>query len=454
MNRKKALKFAKLAIFIGLIVVLVILVDFHSSARLFPDGKWTSGTITEAGKDQITFQRNLRESMLLGESPQKGRWKEKAGDQVWTINRVDGTVKSDSPDKTTLHGRFEEKEEGRLLFHPGQESPLFLINPHLHEGESKWMLWEERGGKGEWELKVGVLHRLSHMDLRLFALAALFYFLCASFAGIRWHWLLRANSLEVSLWEAWRLNWIGVFFNNVVPGLTGGDLVKAFYIARLTGKKTVPILTVIVDRILGLAALALLAMIVVLCNFTRFKMLALAILFILVGIAFITVCFLSRRVRKTLKLSRIMRKLPGSRMLMQIDEALTFYRTKKGALLFWLVASMVNHILSTGFVAVLGYAMGLDVPLLTYFVLVPVINIASAVPLAPAGWGVGEGLYGFFFQKWGEITFSEGVGLSAISRVLMTAWSLLGGVLLLFMKGRVSTSVIEQEMSADKENPE
>ena len=78
-------------------------------------------------------------------------------------------------------------------------------------------------------------------------------------AAARWWWLLRVNGLDVSLGETIRLTWIGVFFNNVMPGQTGGDAVKAVYIVRRCPDGRIPaLMSVIVDRILGLGSLALL----------------------------------------------------------------------------------------------------------------------------------------------------------------------------------------------------
>ena len=397
----------------------------------------------------------------------KARWKRLLGIlkllvftalMAWVISRVQfqdsaGPVGEKEP--PLLWGSLQVGEEGRGLFRDREGKVDLHLRQEVLPGPngSKEILWEDEGTGKEWRVRLDFLHRVTHMDIPLLLLAALAYFLCASFAAVRWHWLLRANGLPVSLWEAWRLNWVGVFFNNVVPGLTGGDVVKAYYIAKHTGKKTVPILTVVVDRILGLTALALLALVVVLANFGRFRELALGILGLLAAIVLLSIPFLSRRVRRGLKLSAFLRKLPGSGFLMKLDEALTFYRNKKKALFLWILASMGNHILSTGFVAVLGYAMGYTISWVDYFVLVPVINIASAVPLAPAGWGVGETLYDLAFMRFSSLGPGEGAGLSAVSRVLVTAWSLMGGILLLTMKDRVSTKVIEEEMEEEDVAP-
>ena len=78
-------------------------------------------------------------------------------------------------------------------------------------------------------------------------LAILIYFVAISITAIRWGILLKAANLPQHLGRAYRLTFIGVFFNNVVPGQTGGDLVRAFYIARENeGHRTDSVLSVIV----------------------------------------------------------------------------------------------------------------------------------------------------------------------------------------------------------------
>ncbi|HUR28369.1 MAG TPA: lysylphosphatidylglycerol synthase domain-containing protein, partial [Planctomycetota bacterium] len=54
----------------------------------------------------------------------------------------------------------------------------------------------------------------------------------------RWWRLLAAGGLAVTWSEALRLSGLGIFFNLVVPGTTGGDLVKAVLAARAHPKQT------------------------------------------------------------------------------------------------------------------------------------------------------------------------------------------------------------------------
>src|SRR5262249_13869397 len=68
----------------------------------------------------------------------------------------------------------------------------------------------------------------------------------------RWYVLVRAQSLPFTVSNAIRLGLIGFFFNSVLPGSVGGDLVKAAFIAKEQERKTVAVATVLIDRAIGL----------------------------------------------------------------------------------------------------------------------------------------------------------------------------------------------------------
>jgi uncharacterized protein (TIRG00374 family) len=310
---------------------------------------------------------------------------------------------------------------------------------------------------------------LRNLDVALFVAGALCYFVSVVFSGFRWWWLLRANDLRVTWWEAQRFTWIGLFFNNVVPGQTGGDVVKALYIMKhCPGGRLPALMSVLVDRILGLGSLALLGAVVVLfaLDHEGFDTLALGVWAVLAGVAAVGVLAFSKRVRRAVRLDELLNKLPArlSGALRRVDTALHFYRGYKKGIALWMLAGMVNHAVSVTAVMWVGEALNIGMPALEYFVLVPVINIASAVPIGPNGWGVGEVAFRVLFGKYGAAYMSgvsaenarfimgtRGVALSVLWRVHLTLWSLLGGVLVLFERERVTRRDIEQEVALEAE---
>ena len=289
-----------------------------------------------------------------------------------------------------------------------------------------------------------------NMRLGWFVIGALCYFASAMMAGVRWWWLMHCNGLGISVWNALRFTWIGLFFNNVVPGQTGGDLVKAVYAMRACPGQRVPALvSVVVDRVLGLASLALLGGITVLFALTRFRELAVGIWLVILGVVALGIIAFSRRVRGAIRLNALLERLPAraSGLLKTVDQAVFFYRNHKVGIALWLLVGMANHVVSVTAVLCMGHALGIELAGLEYFILIPVINILSAVPLAPGGWGVGEALYGTLFQRYGPGA-TEGVALSVLFRLHMALWSLFGGVLVLLGK-RVTAADVEREVAAE-----
>jgi glycosyltransferase 2 family protein len=294
-----------------------------------------------------------------------------------------------------------------------------------------------------------------------FALGALCYFLTALIAGTRWWWLLRVNGTDVSLLETLRFTWIGIFFNTVVPGATGGDVIKALYIMKRCPGQRVPVLvSVIVDRVLGLGSLALLGAIVVLFALDRFGTLALAIWCVIGGVGLLFAIAFSRRLRDLVRLKWLLDRLPPrlGNLLKLVDRAVFFYRDHKLTIIASLLAGVVNHVISVASVVFVGQALGVGMPTFEYFVLIPLINIVSALPLAPNGWGFGEALYGYLFGTYGAVHLPDlpaavakatmatrGVALSVLYRLHLTFWSLLGGIFVLFEKDRVTQADIDRE---------
>ena len=49
------------------------------------------------------------------------------------------------------------------------------------------------------------------------------------------------------------INMVGLFYNTFMPGSTGGDLVKAWYASKHTTHRTWAVISVLIDRAIGLA---------------------------------------------------------------------------------------------------------------------------------------------------------------------------------------------------------
>src|SRR5262249_43203441 len=124
----------------------------------------------------------------------------------------------------------------------------------IHEGDQV-AVWEHpgRGLAYVWRRHV-VEGEAIHAGF--LGLAVLFGFAAILLTFVRWYYLVRAQDLPFTIPDALRLGFIGFFFNSVMPGSVGGDVIKAAFLAReKRDRKTIAVATVIMDRIIALWAL-------------------------------------------------------------------------------------------------------------------------------------------------------------------------------------------------------
>jgi glycosyltransferase 2 family protein len=342
---------------------------------------------------------------------------------AWVCTRISLSDRAErrGPDGRVVelrHGRAEGSVEGDVIRIRDPAGPIA----------------ELRKADG-WQVRPGLLTLLRDLRPGLYAAAILLAVAAILLTAIRWRLLLQAVGIEANLSTSARLVWIGLFFNLVVPGLTGGDVVRAVLVARGNPRPEAAVVSVLVDRLVGLAALVGLAGVVVVAQWTRFPEIAPAVLAVVAGMGALSGILLSRSLRRALRIDRLLRILPFGAVLGRVDEAVLAYRGRPGALLRALGLSVGNHLLCLACVLLVGRALGDRTPVGTYLVLVPVVTLLTAVPLAPAGWGVGEALYGELFHRYGS-AFETGVAVSLLWRLGSMAVSLPGAVLWLRQRPR------------------
>ena len=90
-------------------------------------------------------------------------------------------------------------------------------------------------------------------DYRWVGVGILAYVVVEISAAIRWQILLRVQNIRLNLSRVAGLFLIGMFYNQFLPGGTGGDIMKSYLLLKETpGKATGALLAVVFDRMVGL----------------------------------------------------------------------------------------------------------------------------------------------------------------------------------------------------------
>ena len=301
----------------------------------------------------------------------------------------------------------------------------------------------DRGGEGlsGYEWLPGMPRVFGAMDPGGLGLALLLFLLGNLTIVTRWWRLLELAGCPTSWFNALRLTFIGLFFNAVMPGQTGGDLVKGVLAAKENPERRADALvSVLADRIFGMLALAMLAVIVILVAGGPFTKLRLGLL-LLLGLVGVGVgLYANKGLRKKLGLSALVDRLPIGEKLRKLDKAALLYLRRPVQVTIAFGFSFLNHFCVVLGVYFLGQALGVpdtEVGLTDYLVLVPVANIVAAIPLAPGGWGLGELVYKQLFGLIGA-SLSLGVAVSVTFRLCMLLMGLLGSPFLLLPGSRAA----------------
>src|SRR5881394_2277002 len=105
---------------------------------------------------------------------------------------------------------------------------------------------------------------LRQADYRWLAAAILSYIVVEIAAASRWHILLKVQGIHLSVPRVTGLFLIGMFFNQFLPGGTGGDIIKSYLLLKETpGKKPGALLAVLFDRLIGLLALVVITAVLI-----------------------------------------------------------------------------------------------------------------------------------------------------------------------------------------------
>jgi hypothetical protein len=212
--------------------------------------------------------------------------------------------------------------------------------------------------------------------------------------AVRWRLLLAVQGISISFLESLRLTYVGWFFNNWMPGSTGGDFVKAYYVAQLTHRKPEAVTVVFLDRFIGLVALCLLGGAAVFASLGDPRVEAARII---VGVFLAAVlaggtAFYSRRLRQLLRVDWLLSKLPLRHLVEKVDQALFVYRYHKRTIALAVVYSwgaQVISVLATWWIAL---ALGSRAAWHDYFIALPAVWIIWSLIPVPGGFGVAEAM--------------------------------------------------------------
>jgi uncharacterized membrane protein YbhN (UPF0104 family) len=252
-------------------------------------------------------------------------------------------------------------------------------------------------------------------------------------SALKWWWLTTPQT-PVPLALALRAHFAGLLANLCLPGVAGGDLVRAGYLMRHAEGRTGIGVVCIADRLLDCVALLLLAG----AGAVWTAQLGGLIRHALLGASAFLVLIALLAVAAYMRLQRRSSSGLGGRLA----AALGILLQHPGLLLRSLLLALFVQGSFVGLNLCLGSAAGVEVSPGAWFVAWPLAKLVSTMPLSLAGLGVREAALVVFMQPFGAAPAAV-TAAGLLWQALLATGGLVGGLIMLGPRG--STVVAPQE---------
>ncbi len=297
------------------------------------------------------------------------------------------------------------------------------------------------------------------------ALAILAYFVVEIAAAIRWQVLLRVQGIRLTNWRVGSLFFIGMFYNQFMPGGTGGDIIKSYLLLKETpDKKAGGLLAVVFDRVIGLIALIGITGVLI---FLRYDWLAqtpetkrlLWFLLIVLGSAVLALVT-SFIISGFNLLNSLPHRFPGRAKLIEVSAAYHLYAHHWRATLVAFGMSLVAHLGTFATFLCVAYALHAEdvrvtppirVPVLDFFAIMPIERTISSLPISFGGAGWREIVLQILLHNLAGV--KEGVAnlIGSLSFLIIIICALPGGIVYFFYRpsgatGHVKVREMEREV--------
>jgi len=297
----------------------------------------------------------------------------------------------------------------------------------------------------------GIISMVRRADPMMLWAAVLIFPVTFIVTSLRWHALLKALEINMSLGRAFVLNMVGAFYNTFMPGSTGGDLLKAYYASKFTVHRTRAVMSVVIDRVIGLLALVILGGTMAAYQWENPACRQMAIVsWSLIGAVILGLwVFYTPVLRKVTGLDFILQRLPMQKQVQNAIATMNIYRERPLLILWAVIVTFPVHITVILSVAFAGKAFGLPLDFMYYWVVVPVIVLVGSMPISPQGAGVME-FFAIQLTKNQGATIAEAFALTMSLRVVQIFWNLWGGIFVLRGSYHVPTAGEQQSMDEEE----
>jgi len=272
--------------------------------------------------------------------------------------------------------------------------------------------------------------------------AAVIVFLTQAVSSYRWQTILKKD-MYVPYRKLLSIYLVGMFFNNFLPTLVGGDVIKGYYLYKSSGRGNVSLASIFMDRYSGFTALMFITTVSVIAGYGLIQGTGLEVMFALLISAFLgmsAVIWVGPLHSWAMALLQKVHFYGLNRKIDATYQTLMSYKSRPGILITIFVCSL--WVQGTAILGhfIIGWGIGMDLSVGYFFLFVPLATVVSMVPVSLAGLGLREGAFVYLFTMVGG-TQEQALSVSLMYFAMMVLVSLIGGFEYVRMGGRKELAV-------------
>ncbi len=272
-------------------------------------------------------------------------------------------------------------------------------------------------------------HDLRNVNPYIIIFVALFFICLQCTSAFRWSIILHKD-IDVPYRKLLAIYFIGMFFNNFLPTMVGGDIIKGLYLYKETKKGGVSVASIFMDRYSGFSALIIITTIAVITGYSLIKGTTLpGFFFFLIGgyTAASLIIWVGPLHSWAMNIFARIHFYGINHKIDALYKTLMGYKGHKD-ILFKIL--LISFIVQAGVIVgyyILARSLGIDVRLAYFFFFIPLATVFTMVPITVGGLGLREGAFVYLFTMVGA-TKEQAISLSLIWYVVMVAVSMIGGL--------------------------
>lgn len=257
--------------------------------------------------------------------------------------------------------------------------------------------------------------------------------------SVRWQVLLRGYGFKTKWKNLFGYYLIGMFFNNFLPSTIGGDVIRVFKVVDDVQNKSSALASIIIERLMGVAATLFLAFISLLILWQEFQnpqLLYVSGCFFLVIVLFFFILIRNRPFKYLIRIFDTITWYNIGDKFKRVFEAIHFFQKRRRILGYAFIYSLFSQ---SGIVLMnyaLARALKIEISLAYLFLVVMVTFIITILPSIN---GIGIREFGFIsLLSRAGVSNATALSLSFLNLIIPMIISLAGAILFVIQKRKPS----------------